>query len=45
MLRYHLQYMGMKVSNPSIFFVDNINLVLNSNNPGISLNKKTMELS
>ena len=45
MLRYHLRYMGVKVKNPSPIFFDNMIMVLISNNPGISLNKKTVELS
>ena len=43
-LRYHLISMGIKVYKPTSLFVDNINVVLNANNPGITLNKKTVAL-
>ena len=37
--------MGIKVRKPSPIFVDNTSMVLNKNNTGISLNKKTVTLS
>ena len=44
-LRLHLRSMGLKVINPSPIFVDKMSVVLNANIPGISWNKKTVELS
>eukprot|EP00957_Ditylum_brightwellii_P108218 8256772-Ditylum_brightwellii.AAC.1 len=44
-LRYHLKAMGVKVSKPTPIFVDNMSVVLNASNPGITLNKKTVALS
>ena len=45
MLIYHIRSMGMNDKNPSPIFLDNPSMVLNSNNPGISLNNKTVALS
>ena len=42
MLIYHLRYMGVKITNPSPIFVDNMSVVLNEKNAGISLNRKTV---
>eukprot|EP00957_Ditylum_brightwellii_P140561 10709182-Ditylum_brightwellii.AAC.1 len=36
--------MGVKVSNPTPIFVDNMSVVLNARNPGSTLNKKTVAL-
>eukprot|EP00957_Ditylum_brightwellii_P011550 873295-Ditylum_brightwellii.AAC.1 len=37
--------MGVKVSKPTPIFVDNMSVLLNANNPGSMLNKKTVALS
>ena len=37
--------MSIKVSKPILIFVDNMIVMLNTNNPGISLNKKPVALS
>ena len=44
MLRLHPWSMGVKFGKSSPRFVDNMSVVLNSNNPGRSLNKKTVAL-
>ena len=44
MLRYHLWYMGVKVTKQSPIFVDNMRVVLNAKNPGSSPNNKTLTL-
>ena len=38
MLQYHIRSMGIKVSEPTPVFVDNMSLVLNATNPGITTN-------
>ena len=43
-LIYHLWSKSMKVIKPSTICFDNMNVILNANNPGISLNKKTVAL-
>ena len=43
--RYHLRSMGVNVINPSPICIKNINMVLNSKNPGILFNNKTVALS
>ena len=40
MLRYYLRSMGVHVTKPTRVLVDNMGVVLNSSNPGITLSKK-----
>ena len=41
MLWYDLRSMGIKISKTTHIFVENMNVVFNATNPGITLNKKT----
>ena len=43
-LQYHLISMCIKVYKPTPVFVENISVVLNATNTGITLNKKTVAL-
>jgi hypothetical protein len=45
MLRYHLRAMGIKAAKTSTVWVDNMAVILNSNNPGRTLNKKHVALT
>ena len=45
MLRYYLRSMGIKVEDPTPIYVDNMSVVLNSTNPGRTLNKKNVALA
>jgi hypothetical protein len=45
MLRYYLRSMGVKVTAPTRVLVDNMGVVLNSSNPGSTLNKKHIALA
>jgi hypothetical protein len=45
MLRYHLRAMGIAVTKPSALWVDNMAVILNSTNPGSTLNKKHVALA
>ena len=44
-IRYHLRSMGVKVTKATPVFVDNMSVVLNSSNPGSTLNKKMVALA
>ena len=45
MLRYYLRSMGIKVEDPTPIYVDNMSVVMNSTNPGSTLNKKNVALA
>ena len=45
MLLYHLRLIGINVSKPKAVFMDNVSVVLNAENTGSTLNKKTVALS
>ena len=44
MIQYLLRSMGINVSKPTPVFVDNMSVVLNATNTGITPNKKNMAL-
>ena len=44
-LRYHMRSMGIPVKTATPIYVDDMGVVLNTTNPGSSLNKKTVALS
>ena len=44
-LRYYLRSMGVKVVEPSYIYMDNLGVILNSTNPGSTLNKKMVALA
>jgi hypothetical protein len=45
MLRYHLRSMGVKVSEATSIWVDNMSVILKATNPGSTLNKKHVALA
>eukprot|EP00957_Ditylum_brightwellii_P088734 6757561-Ditylum_brightwellii.AAC.1 len=45
MLRYHLRSKGIKVVKLTPIYVDNISVVLNTTNPGSTLDQKTIALA
>ena len=44
-IRYYLRSMGVQVTKPSRILVDNMAVILNSTNPGSTLNKKMVALT
>ena len=44
-LRYYLRSMGVRVSESTKIYVDNMGVVINSSDPSSSLNKKTIALA
>lgn len=44
-IRYHLRSIGIRVTKPTDIYVDNMAVIINSTNPGISLNKKMVALA
>ena len=44
-VRYHLRSMGVEVSKPTRILVDNMAVILNSTDPGSTLNKKMVALA